>query len=132
MLARSFATAIVGYQRYISPYKGFCCAYRVKHGGVSCSEYVKQTLLRHGTWQAIPAIKRRFAECKAAATTLSADNKVQRRRHNKELNESRRREKKGSFDFCDCFSAVDLIPSHGCSAAEVAGGGADACSCTPW
>ncbi|WP_119628193.1 membrane protein insertion efficiency factor YidD [Methylocaldum marinum] len=132
MLARSFATAIVGYQRYISPYKGFCCAYRVKHGGISCSEFVKQTLLRHGAWQAIPAIRQRFAECKAAATTLGADNTGQRRRRNRGLNESKRREKSGTFDFCDCSSGIELLPSHGCNTFEVAGGGIDACSCTPW
>jgi len=29
--------AITGYQTYLSPYKGFCCAYRVHTGRKSCS-----------------------------------------------------------------------------------------------
>ncbi len=31
--------AITGYQRYLSPYKGFRCAHRVLHQGESCSQY---------------------------------------------------------------------------------------------
>jgi putative component of membrane protein insertase Oxa1/YidC/SpoIIIJ protein YidD len=29
---------IEGYQNYISPYNGFCCAHRALHHGASCSE----------------------------------------------------------------------------------------------
>ena len=39
------------YQKVISPVKGFSCAHRCRHGGLSCSEYVKQVvLLKCLTW----------------------------------------------------------------------------------
>lgn len=128
MLNRSLAVAITGYQRYLSPYKGFCCAHRVKHGGMSCSEYAKQTLLHHGLWRAIAVIKQRFQDCKVAASVLNADSNVRGRGRNR----SRRQEKNSILGNCDCCSAIDLIPSHGCSSLEAVGGGVDACSCTPW
>lgn len=132
MLSRPFAVAITGYQRYISPYKGFCCAHRVKHGGVSCSEYVKQTLLHHGVWRAIPDVRQRFKECKAAALALSAASNAHCRMRGTERNRSRRKGKNNVLDYCDCCNPIDLIPSEGCSPFGVVGGGIDACSCTPW
>ncbi|MGB6170093.1 MAG: membrane protein insertion efficiency factor YidD, partial [Geitlerinemataceae cyanobacterium] len=42
-----------GYQKYLSPHKGFSCAYRKLHGGVSCSEYFRQTIDRYGFSYAI-------------------------------------------------------------------------------
>ncbi len=126
MLNRSVAIAITGYQKYISPYKGFCCAHRVKHGGMSCSEYVKQALLHHGIWPAIPVVKQRFQACKLAASALRAESNA----HGRERSRSRRQEKNSILENCDC--CVDLIPSQSCSPLEAVGGGVDACSCTPW
>lgn len=132
MLNRPFAAAITGYQRYISPYKGFCCAYRVKHGGMSCSEYVKQALLQHGIWRAIPIAKQRFGECKLAASAVVADGNNQYRTLMRRQNRSRQQKRNSSLDCCNGCSPIDLIPSEGCGSFEIAGGGADACSCTPW
>lgn len=129
MLSRPFAVAITGYQRYISPYKGFCCAHRVKHGGMSCSEYAKQTLLHHGVWRAIPAVRQRFKECKVAAVALNPNSTGYCRTRGNERNGSRRKEKNRVLDYCDCCSPVDLIPSEGCCPVA---GGIDACACTPW
>ncbi len=36
---------ISGYQEYISPRKGFSCAYRILHGDESCSHYIKRMFL---------------------------------------------------------------------------------------
>ncbi len=58
------------YQRYLSPYKGFCCAHRVLHGGPSCSVAVKSILLERGAWSSWTDIWLRFRECQAAARTL--------------------------------------------------------------
>lgn len=52
--------AIDGYQRYISPYKGFCCAHRVLTGEDSCSEFAKQAILARGFFGSIKAIWRRL------------------------------------------------------------------------
>ena len=42
------------YQRYLSPHKGFSCAYRKLYKAESCSEYFKQTIARAGLTAAIP------------------------------------------------------------------------------
>ncbi|MDB5806251.1 MAG: hypothetical protein JWN73_3573 [Betaproteobacteria bacterium] len=36
------SAAIGGYQRFLSPYKGYRCAYGVVHGTHGCSEAVNQ------------------------------------------------------------------------------------------
>ncbi len=58
---------IVIYQKAISPVKGFSCAHRYQHGGLSCSEYVKQIVLRKGIVSGYTEIRSRFRACKSAA-----------------------------------------------------------------
>jgi Putative membrane protein insertion efficiency factor len=66
--------AITGYQRYLSPYKGFRCAHRVLHQGESCSQYVKREVQAEGLLVALRRSRSvsgresrvRFAECKEA------------------------------------------------------------------
>lgn len=71
-LTASMAVGAIGaYQRYISPHKGYCCAHRVHHGGLSCSEFAKLVIADHGAvWSALPAIRLRFAECRNAYQQL--------------------------------------------------------------
>lgn len=126
MLARPLAIAITGYQRHLSPRKGFCCAHRVRHGGVSCSEYVKQAVLAEGVWQALPGIRLRFAECKAAVLALRVDREAGRR---KRKQGSQQQGRDCDLDFCDCFDAAS--PVSDCSLLESAGAGVEACSCLP-
>ncbi len=64
--------AIAGYQRYISPRKGFVCAHRVLHGGESCSEFLKQVTRTEGFWKAIQSLRPRFRACRAAGKWLRA------------------------------------------------------------
>jgi len=58
------------YQRYLSPLKGFHCAHRRLQGGLSCSEYVKQTIAAEGIKRALPLCQQRFQACRAAHETL--------------------------------------------------------------
>lgn len=72
-VATPFAIFAIGfYQRHISPHKGFVCAHRACHGGLSCSECAKQTIATYGFWRALPLIKARFVECRHAYTLLSS------------------------------------------------------------
>lgn len=72
-VAAAFAIFAIGfYQKRISPHKGFVCAHRAYHGGLSCSECAKQTIATHGLWCALPLIKARFVECRGAYTLLSS------------------------------------------------------------
>jgi putative component of membrane protein insertase Oxa1/YidC/SpoIIIJ protein YidD len=64
--------AIRGYQRYISPYKGFCCAHRALHGGPGCSEAIRRIIEVNGVWNCWPRVRERFAQCREAALTLRA------------------------------------------------------------
>ena len=61
---------IRGYQRYLSPYKGYTRAHRVKFGGESCSEYGRQVFASEG-WQAgLAKLRARFRDCHAASRSL--------------------------------------------------------------
>ena len=67
--------AITGYQRFLSPYKGFRCAYRVLHGQESCSAYVKRMVSEVGCGDALRLAHVRFRECSAAYHVLMARKK---------------------------------------------------------
>jgi putative component of membrane protein insertase Oxa1/YidC/SpoIIIJ protein YidD len=63
-------TAISGYQKFISPHKGFSCAHRVLYGCESCSQYFKQVIAEEGLLTAIANAKGRFRECREANEIL--------------------------------------------------------------
>lgn len=61
------ATAgIRSYRRYISPHKGFACAYRLNCGGASCSNFAETAIRRHGIWQGFRLLRRRLRLCTQA------------------------------------------------------------------
>jgi len=64
---------IWAYQQYISPNKGFRCAYAIRHGGTGCSGYVKHAIRDQGLWHALPDIRQRFRDCRAAYNQIKAD-----------------------------------------------------------
>lgn len=70
VLRRAACSSITGYQRYLSPYKGFRCAHRALHHDESCSAYAKRVISEQGISAALPAIRRRFAECREAYRLL--------------------------------------------------------------
>lgn len=80
--SRSLAvTAITGYQKFISPHKGFSCAHRVLYGCESCSQYFKRVIAEEGIVTAIANAKGRFQECREASVILKQRRqKCQRRR----------------------------------------------------
>lgn len=61
---RQAALAAIGvYQRYVSPYKGFCCAYREHAGGPSCSALGSRAIRRHGVFKGCAITRARLARC---------------------------------------------------------------------
>jgi|GEM_PF-396301 len=60
------------YQRWISPYKGYTCAYRVHRGGESCSGYGYRVIGRFGVWRGVGLLQRRFVLCAEAAEACRA------------------------------------------------------------
>lgn len=57
--------AISAYRRYLSPHKGFSCAYRVLTGGDSCSAYGYKVIARHGLRPGLALLQRRLDSCGA-------------------------------------------------------------------
>uniref|UniRef100_B8HQU3 Membrane protein insertion efficiency factor YidD n=1 Tax=Cyanothece sp. (strain PCC 7425 / ATCC 29141) TaxID=395961 RepID=B8HQU3_CYAP4 len=70
-LTRQTAIASINfYQNHISPHKGFSCPHRQYHGGLSCSEQVKQFLQYHSLGLALHLSLSRLRECSAASQSL--------------------------------------------------------------
>jgi putative component of membrane protein insertase Oxa1/YidC/SpoIIIJ protein YidD len=65
---RSISISLIGgYQRYLSPRKGYSCAHRVVHGGQSCSEYVKNVLTDKSMFESTFLARQRFRDCNIAS-----------------------------------------------------------------
>lgn len=61
---------IRGYQRHLSPRKGFTCAHLVARGGQSCSAAVRGIIAQYGVIRGIIPTMLRFAACYRAALML--------------------------------------------------------------
>ncbi len=70
MMRHVLALLITFYQRWISPMKGFRCAYRAVTGGPSCSNVIRADLIREGVWRAIPLARTQFRRCRQAYASL--------------------------------------------------------------
>ncbi|MEZ5796107.1 MAG: membrane protein insertion efficiency factor YidD [Paracoccaceae bacterium] len=115
MLDRIALAAIGGYQRHLSPRKGYACAHRIRHGGTGCSGYAKAAIRSHGLLRAMPLIRARFSACRDAAEELRAA----RDRGEK------RKDRWYDCGYCDC-GGCDL-PLRGCGKADAT----PDCDCTP-
>jgi putative component of membrane protein insertase Oxa1/YidC/SpoIIIJ protein YidD len=68
--ANLLALLIRGYQRFISPHKGYACSHRTLHGRGSCSDYGLRLLRDRRLRAFLPLMRRRFGRCRAAAEVL--------------------------------------------------------------
>jgi putative component of membrane protein insertase Oxa1/YidC/SpoIIIJ protein YidD len=110
MVSKLALGAIWGYQRYVSPRKGFRCAHSVLHGGTGCSGFAKYAIRDHGFWGAVPHIRQRFRDCKSASETLRDRCAVHSRRADGEDEETeekrkRRRDRDGP---CSCWNDLAM------------------------
>lgn len=142
------------YQRYVSPYKGFRCAHRVRHGGLSCSEAVRAILLEDGIWLGWSRVREQFRSCHSAAQALrrersraemafveptATEAQPPASEDGEKSEESRANEKRQqALRKNECPAACvhgcgNCIPDcGGLPVAADCAGGADFCSCTPW
>src|SRR3954470_6484782 len=97
------------YQQYISPYKGFRCAHRVKHGRLSCSQFAKRLIAKVGLLRFGPILMRRFERCGDAARALKARAASTRFIHGKPREHERRKrdELASACDGCDVVPDFD-------------------------
>jgi putative component of membrane protein insertase Oxa1/YidC/SpoIIIJ protein YidD len=122
------------YQQYLSPYKGFCCAHRVKHGRASCSQFAKRLIAKVGLLRFGPILLRRFERCGEAARALKAraTSRHLRREHSRE--DRRKRENwTQACDGCDPVPDVsactpDVSVPGSCDVPDLAAGGCDGAS----
>ena len=64
---RSVVLAMISaYQRYVSPYKGFCCAYRVHTGRASCSGFGYRAIRMYGIVRGFGLLHERVFRCGVA------------------------------------------------------------------
>lgn len=68
-----FIFLITVYQKYISPYKGFRCAYGCYHKTLSCSAIIKNIITEQGLLAGWPLIKQQFKQCQTAYSLLIND-----------------------------------------------------------
>lgn len=80
MLSRAALLGIHAYQRWLSPRKGYRCAYSVLHGGTGCSGYAKAAIRERGLLAAIPLVRARFADCRTAFSEIRGEAKPKRKR----------------------------------------------------
>lgn len=78
-------SGIVLYQRFISPRKGFVCAHRVLHGGMSCSAFAAEAISDHGVISGIRSLRERFEMCRQAYLILNAEEKEKKDGTGKEV-----------------------------------------------
>ena len=87
--------AIAGYQRWLSPYKGFRCAHDVLWHRGGCSGFGKRAFGRYPTLFAWDLLRRRFAECRLAALILTVDGQ-----YGDSRGDRRRERKRSPLDAC--------------------------------
>jgi len=94
------------YQKFISPRKGFCCAYRKHSGGRSCSSFALVAVRRYGVsamWRLFP---KRLDDCKIAAMRLNEEEKEKENTHPCEYCEV--------LDNCSCAKDCDVFDGSSC------------------
>lgn len=63
---RALLAAIRAYQRFVSPHKGFCCAYRRHTGRASCSVFGYRAVRHYGVFAGLALVRRRTYYCGVA------------------------------------------------------------------
>ena len=74
-MRRLVLAAISAYQRYMSPYKGFCCAYRTHTGRQGCSALGFRAVRRYGVITGLAVLHRRMYLCGVAHRRFSPTHK---------------------------------------------------------
>jgi putative component of membrane protein insertase Oxa1/YidC/SpoIIIJ protein YidD len=135
---------IEAYQRWLSPRKGFRCAYGVLHGAGTCSSVGKRIMRERGMFAFFRLMPEQFAACRTAAATLHNETPEERRRRREEERKHRReglrewvRRKRehpcdncNDWDDCDLIDVGDCMPDMGCSDCSMDFDGCGSCDCS--
>ena len=117
---------IVFYQKFISPYKGFRCAYGVYYGHSSCSSEIMEIVENQPVSSWYRKSKQQFEACRHALSLIDGPKKKRRKLF------KRKDEKTKWYDCCDPTAACDIFDL--CSLVKKSGrvvDGVDCCDCNP-
>jgi putative component of membrane protein insertase Oxa1/YidC/SpoIIIJ protein YidD len=110
--------SITGYQKYLSPHKGFACAHRLLYGGDSCSAHIKKAIAQKGLLKGLFDARTRFAACREANLILKSRSQISRLETLETEEPTNRRSCQdsankilNSCNLSDCCSAVDCCSS---------------------
>ena len=70
LLAHAAVILIRGYQRWISPLKGYCCAHNVLHRRGTCSHFGLSAISKSGLVRGLGDLRIRLSDCRDAARHL--------------------------------------------------------------
>ena len=121
MTAYAAVAAIGLYQQFLSPYKGFRCAHRARHGRTSCSQFAKRLIQKVGLLRFFPMFRERLRRCGRAAQALRARSAARREER---MARKHARRRSSFLDGCDP-TPCDV---GGCDVPDVTGV-ADGCDC---
>ncbi|MCC5637056.1 membrane protein insertion efficiency factor YidD [Nostoc sp. CHAB 5844] len=125
---RVSVTAITGYQKHISPYKGFVCAHRILHGGESCSQYIKRVIAQEGLRIAFIKSRTRFQACKQANLILHSQSHNSGASASEDEADIQQPKKENGSNDLSCGDWADLACNCPEFMSEIAACGATDCS----
>ena len=113
------------YQRYVSPKKGYCCAYGALYNNGSCSVRVSHIIKEKGVFNGWTQIKHQFAMCSEAYEVI------------KENNKKKEKKKKDENDWCSPTDVCEIIncvpvPKRLCKGNSAEGDCDLPCDCSPF
>jgi len=95
--------AITIYKKYISPFKGFRCAYGVLYDGNSCSTEIYKIISEHGIFKGFPLAKNQLNQCSTAYRKLSSGKEDNTDESVKKKKPKKKEESNSWCDFpCQC------------------------------
>ncbi|PHI29759.1 membrane protein insertion efficiency factor YidD [Budvicia aquatica] len=107
------------YQRYISPHKGFSCAYHQMTGKSSCSSYALKMVQRNGVMSLFTALPKQFSRCSSAYQTYL-----------QQTDKRQKPQKKPKSERCgDCVDMTECVPTRACKDLSDFGH-CDVCDCS--
>jgi putative component of membrane protein insertase Oxa1/YidC/SpoIIIJ protein YidD len=120
---RTFLLFLISfYQKHLSRYKGFRCAYGSYHQGLSCSGRIKNIIAEHGVIDGWPLIKQQFVDCQQACEALQQQDNEKNKRQKERRRPRRRQEcwihndnkRDCAETLTDCIPDLDCLPDLPC------------------
>jgi len=113
------------YQKYLSPRKGYCCAYGSLYNNGSCSQRVSNIISENGLISGWSQIKNQFVMCSEAYEVIQ------------EKNRKKAKKKKDEIDWCSPVDACEVIrcipvPRRWCKGKSNEGDCDLPCDCSPF